>query len=257
MKTALITGTTSGIGKAFAEKFASMGNNIILVSRNEEKLKRQQNDLQCHYHVSVKYIACDLTQANAVDLIFKELNNCQVSVDFLVNNAGFNECGLFTNTDIEQEMKMIDLHIRFITQLTKRILPMMKKNNYGLIVNIGSTGSFIPSPSDAVYSATKAYIMSFSNALYGELKRTGIKITLLCPGATETEFARKANIEHTLLFKFAVMKPDKVVKIAYPKIIKGKRLIIPGMYNKLLVFFSKIMPIDITNKLTLIMMTGR
>lgn len=254
MKTALITGTTSGIGKAFAEKFASMGNNIILVSRNEEKLKRQQNDLQCHYHVSVKYIVCDLTQANAVDLIFKELNNWQVSVDFLINNAGFNECGLFTNTDIEQEMKMIDLHIRFITQLTKRILPMMKKNNYGLIVNIGSTGSFIPSPSDAVYSATKAYIMSFSNALYGELKRTGIKITLLCPGATETEFARKANIEHTLLFKFAVMKPDKVVKIAYPKMIKGKRLIIPGLYNKLLVFFSKVIPINITNKLTLIMM---
>ena len=254
MKTALITGTTSGIGKAFAEKFASMGNNIILVSRNEEKLKRQQNDLQSQYHVAVKYIVCELTQLNAVDLIFERLNNWHVSVDFLVNNAGFNECGLFTNTDMEQEMKMIDLHIRFVTQITKRILPMMKKNNYGRIVNVGSTGSFIPSPSDAVYSATKAYIMSFSNALYGELKKTEIKITSLCPGATETEFARKANIEQTLLFKYAVMKPDKVVKISYPKIIKGKRLIIPGIYNKLLVFFSKIMPIEITNKLTMIMM---
>ena len=170
MKTALITGTTSGIGKAFAEKFASMGNNIILVSRNEEKLKRQQNDLQSQYHVAVKYIACELTQSNAVDLIFERLNNWQVSVDYLVNNAGFNECGLFTNTDMEQEMKMIDLHIRFVTQITKRILPMMKKNNYGRIVNVGSTGSFIPSPSDAVYSATKVYIMSFSNALqiYGD-----------------------------------------------------------------------------------------
>lgn len=178
MKTALITGTTSGIGKAFAEKFASMGNNIILVSRNEEKLKRQQNDLQSHYHVSVKYIACDLTQANAVDLIFKELNH------------------------------------------------------YGRIVNVGSTGSFIPSPSDAVYSATKAYIMSFSNALYGELKRTGIKVTLLCPGATETEFAAKANIQNTMLFKYAVMKPEKVAAIAYPKLMSGKRLVIPGIYNK-------------------------
>lgn len=96
--------------------------------------------------------------------------NWQVSVDFLVNNAGFNECGLFTNTDMEQEMKMIDLHIRFVTQITKPILPIMKKNNYGRIVNVGSTGSFIPSPSDAVYSATKVYIMSFSNALqiYGD-----------------------------------------------------------------------------------------
>lgn len=254
MKTALITGTTSGIGKAFAEKFASMGNNIILVSRNEDALKRQQKDLQSQYHVSVKYIACDLAQANAVDLIMKEIDSWQISVEFLVNNAGFNECGLFNNTDLTQELKMIDLHIRFITQLTKRILPMMEKNNYGHILNVGSTGSFIPSPSDAVYAATKAYIMSFSNALYGEYKKTGVRLTLLCPGATETQFARKANIQHTLLFKFAVMKPDKVVKIAYPKMIKGKRLIIPGLYNKFLVFFSKIMPIGITHRLTLFMM---
>lgn len=195
MKTALITGTTSGIGKAFAEKFADMGNNLILVSRNEEKLKRQQYDLQSQYHVAVKYIACELTQLNAVDLIFERLSNWQVSFDFLVNNAGFNECGLFTNTDMEQEMKMIDLHIRFVTQLTKRILPMMKKNNYGRIVNVGSTGSFIPSPSDAVYSATKAYIMSFSNALYGELKKTDIKITLLCPGQ------RKQNLRQKQIYK--------------------------------------------------------
>ena len=111
MKTALITGTTSGIGKAFAEKFASMGNNIILVSRNEEKLKKQQNDLQSQYYVAVKYIVCELTQLNAVDLIFERLNNWQVSVDFLVNNAGFNECGLFTNTDTNQEMKMIERQI--------------------------------------------------------------------------------------------------------------------------------------------------
>lgn len=254
MKTVLITGTTSGIGKAFAEKFASMGNDIILVSRNEEKLKRQQSDLQNHYHTSVKYIACELTQSNAVDLIFEKLNNWQVSVDFLVNNAGFNECGLFTTTNMEQEMKMIDLHIRFITQLTKRILPMMKKNNYGRIVNVGSTGSFIPSPSDAVYSATKAYVMSFSSALYGELKKTDIKITLLCPGATETEFAAKANIQDTMLFKYAVMKPERLVEIAYPKLMKGKRLVIPGIYNKLLVFFSKILPVGVTNSLTLFMM---
>ena len=195
MKTALITGTTSGIGKAFTEKFASMGNNIILVSRNEEKLKKQQNDLQSKYHVAVKCIVCELTQSNAVDLIFERLSNWQVSVDYLVNNAGFNECGLFTNTDMEQEMKMIDLHIRFVTQITKRILPKMKKNNYGRIVNIGSTGSFIPSPSDAVYSATKAYIMSFSNALYGELKKTDIKITLLCPGQ------RKQNLRQKQIYK--------------------------------------------------------
>ena len=254
MRTALITGTTSGIGKAFAEKFADMGNNIILVARNEEKLKKQQNELQTRNHITVKYIVCDLTQANVVDFIMEKINEWQMTVDFLINNAGFNECGFFTDTDMDKELKMIELHIRFVTQLTKYILVMMKKNNYGHILNVGSTGSFISSPSDAVYSATKSYIMSFSNALYGEFEKTGIKITLLCPGATETEFATKAHIEHTLLFKFAVMKPDKVVKITYPKLMKGKRLVIPGLYNKLLILFSKILPVGITNKLTLLIM---
>jgi hypothetical protein len=256
MENVLITGTTSGFGKAFAEKFASMGYNIILVSRDMQKLKQQQLYLQYQYHVTVNFIAYDLTKEDAADFIIEQIDNWNIPIDFLVNNAGFNEFGLFSQTDISKEIKMIDLHIRFITQLTKHILSIMEKNNYGHILNIGSTGSFIPSPSDAVYSATKAYIMSFSNALYGEYRNTGIKITLLCPGATETEFARKANIEQTLLFKYAVMKPDKVIKIAYPKIIKGKRLIIPGIYNKFLVFFSKIMPIDITNKLTMIMMNS-
>ena len=256
MENVLITGTTSGFGKAFAEKFASMGYNIILVSRDMQKLKQQQLYLQYQYHVTVNFIAYDLTKEDAADFIIEQIDNWNIPIDFLVNNAGFNEFGLFSQTDISKEIKMIDLHIRFITQLTKHILSIMEKNNYGHILNIGSTGSFIPSPSDAVYSATKSYIMSFSNALYGEYKHTGIKITLLCPGATETEFARKANIEQTLLFKYAVMKPDKVIKIAYPKIIKGKRLIIPGIYNKFLVFFSKIMPIDITNKLTMIMMNS-
>lgn len=254
MRTALITGTTSGIGKAFAEKFASMGNTIILVSQDEEKLKQQQKDLQSKFHTDVKYIAYDLTQPDAACFVLDKINDWKMNVDFLINNAGFNECGLFTDTDIDKELKMINLHIRFLTQLTKYLLISMEKNNYGRVLNVGSTGSFIASPSDAVYSATKAYIMSFSNALYGEFKKTGIKITTLCPGATKTEFASKANIEHTMLFKFAVMEPQKVVTIAYPKLMRGKRLIIPGLYNKLLILFSKIMPVCITNKLTLVMM---
>ena len=256
MKTVLITGTTSGIGKAFAEKFADEGYDLILVARNEQKLKQQQAALQENYHVAVKYIVQDLTQESAAGLIMANIDKWKVTIDVLVNNAGFNECGFFVDTRLDRELEMINMHIRFVTELTKRILVHMKENGYGRILNVGSTGSFIPSPTDAVYSATKAYIMSFSNALYGEYRHTGIKITLLCPGATKTEFARKANIEQTLLFKFAVMKPKQVVKIAYPKIVKGKRLIIPGLYNKLLVLCSKIMPLDITNKLTMIMMNN-
>ena len=229
MKTVLITGTTSGIGKAFAEKFAYEGYNLILAARNEQKLKQQQAALQETYHVAVKYIAQDLTQENAAGLIMADIDKWKATIDVLVNNAGFNECGFFTDTSLDRELEMINMHIRFVT------------------------GSFIPSPTDAVYSATKAYIMSFSNALCGELSKTGIKITTLCPGATKTEFAAKANIQNTLLFKIAVMNPEKVVGIAYRKMMKGRRLVIPGIYNKLLVAFSKVMPISLTNRITVFM----
>lgn len=254
MKTALITGTTSGIGKSFAHKLASQGYHIILVARNEEKLKHQQKELQSQYNIPVKYIAYDLTKANAADVIIEKIHNRNLSVDLLINNAGFNECGLFTETDINKELEMLNLHIYFITKLTKNILPDMKHKNYGRILNVGSTGSYIASPSDAVYSATKAYIMSFSNALSGELSHTGVKISTLCPGATRTEFASKAKIENTLLFKLAVMDADQVVNIAYPQLMRGKRVIIPGLYNKLLILFAKIAPVSVTNKITLFMM---
>lgn len=254
MKNALITGTTSGIGKAFAEKFASIGNNIILVSRDKQKLEQQQLFLQNQYHVTVNFIAYDLTKEDAVNFIMEQIEQWGISVHILINNAGFNECGFFKSTNLKIEVEMINLHIRFVTQLTKCILTGMDKNGYGQILNVGSTGSFIPSPTDAVYSATKAYIISFSNALCGECRKTGIRVSTLCSGATRTEFASKANIENTLLFKLAVMKPEKVVEIAYPKLMKGKRIIVPGLYNKFLVFCSKVIPVNIMNRMTMYMM---
>lgn len=254
MKTVLITGTTSGIGKAFAEKFAGEGYGLILVARDEQKLRLQQVSLQNAYHVDVRYISQDLAQENAVSRIMENIEKWKVTVEVLINNAGFNECGFFVDTSLSRELEMINLHIRFVTELTKRILVHMKESGYGRILNVGSTGSFIPSPTDAVYSATKAYIMSFSNALCGELGSAGIKVTTLCPGATQTEFASKANIQNTLLFKIAVMKPERVAEIAYRKMMKGRRLVIPGVYNKLLVAFSKVMPISMTNKITILMM---
>lgn len=257
MSSVLITGTTSGIGKAFAEKFASKGHSLILVSRNEDKLQVQKDYLQTQFNVSVKTIACDLSTESAVTEIQNKLNEWQIAVDVLINNAGFNECGEFVNTDLAKELEMINLHISFATKLVKSLLPNMLKNHYGRILNVGSTGSFIASPTDAVYSATKAYILSFSNALCGELAKTGVKVTTLCPGATRTEFAQKANIQNSLLFKFAVMKPEKVVKIAYPKLMKGKRLVIPGAYNKAMVLCSKIFPVCLLNKITISMMRNR
>ena len=127
MKTVLITGTTSGIGKAFAEKFADEGYDLILVARNEQKLKQQQAALQENYHVAVKYIVQDLTQESAAGLIMADIDKWKVTIDVLVNNAGFNECGFFVDTSLDRELEMINMHIRFVTELTKRILVHMKE----------------------------------------------------------------------------------------------------------------------------------
>ena len=247
MDTVLITGTTSGIGKAFAEKFASRGNNIILVSRNRDKLQQQQIDLQSRYQISVDYIPCDLAEVDAVDMIMEKIHSWGLSVDVLVNNAGFNEAGGFTNTSLLKELDMIQVHIKALTALTKLFLPGMIKRGYGHILNIGSTGSYMPCPYDAVYAATKAYVLSFSNGLYQELKGTGVTIPCLCPGATQTLFAEKANINNTLLFKLFVMQPEVVAAIGYNNLQKGKRVATAGLYNKLVVFSAKLLPVSMIN----------
>lgn len=232
MDTVLITGTTSGIGKAFVEKFASMGNNIILVSRNRDKLQQQQIDLQSRYQISVEYISCDLAEVDAVDMIMEKIQSWGLSIDVLVNNAGFNEAGCFTNTNLSKELDMIKVHIKVLTALTKLFLPGMIERGYGRILNIGSTGSYMPCPNDVVYAATKAYVLSFSNGLYQELKGSGVTVTCLCPGATQTLFAEKANISNTLLFKLFVMQPEAVATIGYSNLQKGRRVTPTGLYNK-------------------------
>lgn len=247
MDTVLITGTTSGIGKAFAEKFAGMGNNLILVSKNRDKLRRQQADLQSRYPVSVQYIPCDLAQADAADAIMNKISGWGLSVDILINNAGFNEAGRFVNTDLSKELDMIQVHIKALTSLTKLLLPGMIKRRYGRILNVGSTGSYMPCPNDAVYAATKAYVLSFSCGLYQELKGTGVTVTCLCPGATQTLFAEKANINNTLLFKLFVMQPEIVAAIGCNSLQKGKRVVTAGLYNKLLILSAKLLPVSITN----------
>ena len=245
--TVLITGTTSGIGAAFAEKFARERNNLVLVSRNKAKLQRQQTELQSRYQVSVEYISCDLAEDGAIELIADKARELGLSVDVLINNAGFNEAGYFTDTRLSEELDMIQVHIKVLTALTKLFLPGMIERGYGRILNVGSTGAYMPCPCDTVYAATKAYVLSFSNGLYQELKGTGVTVTCLCPGATKTLFAGKANIENTLLFKLFVMQPEDVASIGYKSLMKGKRTTTAGLYNKLLVFFSKLLPVSVIN----------
>ena len=256
-KVALITGTTSGIGYALCEKFASEKSDIILVSRNIEQLTRQQEYLQRYFGVKTWAIQQDLALQDAAQNVYEKLCDLKLNVDYLVHNAGFNESGRFIETDIEKEKGMIQLHIVFVTELTKLILPDMVARKTGKILIIGSTGSYVPCAMDAVYAATKAYNLFFSKAIRAELKGTGVTVTTLCPGATDTNFAEKAGMKETLLFRLFVMKPKKVAHAGYKSMMKGKASHIPGLYNKLMVISSKIFPAAFIDYLTMIMLTKR
>lgn len=256
-RTALVTGSTSGIGKAFADKLAAIGYDLILVSKNKDKLNKQAQDLKENYPIQTSIIDCDLTQADSAQFVYERVLKLDKSVDLLINNAGFNECGSFLETNAYKEIDMIHLHIIFTTQMMKLFLPTMVKNNYGRILNVGSTGSYIPCPYDSVYSATKAYILHISKALNAEFKNTGVSITTLCPGSTKTEFAYKANMEHTLLFKAFVMSADKVANIGFNALIKRKEVVIAGVYNKSLVVFSFLLPNKFVNYLSKKMLKNR
>ena len=254
-KIALITGTTSGIGYALCEKFASEKINLVLVSRNYENLIKQQEYLQQNYEIKAWIINQDLVLPEAAQIVYAKVREMGLDIDYLVNNAGFNEAGKFLDTDISKEINMIQLHITFVTELTKLFLSDMAKRKSGKVLLIGSTGSFIPCPMDAVYAATKAYTLFFSKAIMAEMKGTGVTITTICPGATQTNFALKAGIQDTLLFKMFVMKPEKVANAGYKSMMRGRTKHIPGLYSKLLVISSKIVPASIINFLTMVMLS--
>lgn len=249
-KTALITGSTSGIGKAFAEKLAQEKFDLILVSRNAEKLTGQSVELSHKYGVQVFNIAADLGKPGAANTVFESVRSLGLSVQILINNAGFNEYGPFQKTNLEKEKEMVNLHVIFTTEMMKLFIPNMVDDGYGRILNIGSTGSFITCPYDSVYAATKAYILHVSKGINAELKGTGVSITTLCPGSTKTEFASKAGMENTLLFKLFVMRPEAVANIGYKALMCGKVSVVAGLYNKLLVISSKLIPATIINSIT-------
>ena len=249
-KYALITGTTSGIGKALAEKFAQEKINLVLVSRDMQKLSRQADLLSKQYGIKTHVIAADLKETGAALMVYKQVKEMGIEIQYLVNNAGFNESGPFLETGLTNEIDMIKIHAICTTEMMKLFVPDMVKNEYGRVLNLGSTASYMACPNSAVYGAAKAYILSVSKAIGAELKGTGVTITALCPGATNTEFARKAGMEGTLLFRIFVMEPKFVASIGYKALMRGKAYVIPGAYNKLLVFLTKLSPLFILNPMT-------
>lgn len=252
---ALITGASSGIGYELAKLFAKDKHNIILIARREDRLKQLSRDLENDYKIKTLVIPKDLSQSQSAQEIYDILKQDDITIEYLINNAGFIVYGRFSDTNWSDDHKMIQLHMVTLTHLTKLFLPDMLIRKNGKILNIGSTGSFVPGPLNAVYCATKNYILSLSEAIAEELNGTGVTVTALCPGGTKTEFAEKANIKNSSVYFFEVMEANRVARIGYKALMKGKRMVIPGKLNKIQIFLIRFTPRILVSKLVKFMIS--
>ena len=241
-KTALITGASSGIGYELTRLFARDGCDLVLVARDAARLTQIAEELRRDFKVSAIAMPKDLAQVTAAEELVRDLQHQGVEVDILVNNAGFNVYGPFWETDARREIQMLQLHVVTLTHLTKLVLPGMVRRRDGRILNMGSTGSFAPGPNDAVYCASKAYVLSFSEALAEELRGTGVTVTALCPGATATAFAAHAQMTDIALFQGRVLTATQVAEAGYRALLRGRRLVVVGLANKLMVVALRFTP---------------
>lgn len=246
---ALITGASSGIGWELAKIHASLGGDLILVARREDRLQKLKNKLEEEYDAKVVVLSEDLTQSNASQRIYDYVEKNKLQVDILVNNAGFGGHGKFFERDFEIDKKMIQLNIIALTELTRLFLPKMVERNKGKILNVSSTAGFIPGPLQAVYFATKAYVNSFSQAIAYEVRKTNVTITTLCPGPVSTEFGKVADLEGTNLIKGA-KSAYSVAMCGYKAMLKGRLIVINEWKLKIMLFFTKFTPKKISMSIT-------
>src|SRR5437667_3383370 len=229
---AVITGGASGIGLELAKLFARDGHDVVLVARSADKLKQLAAELGTAHSIRATVIPADLADPAAPEEIFRTLRAADLELDVLVNNAGFGVTGPFLATDAATELRMIQVNVTALTHLTKLFLPAILGRSAGRILNVVSTAGFQPGPLMAVYYATKAYVISFSDALADELKGSGVTVTCLCPGATDTGFQKRAATEKSLLFKrLKPMDAATVARDGYRAMISGKTLAISGFRN--------------------------
>lgn len=241
-KTALVTGASSGIGWELAKLFADTNHSLILVARNEPKLDSLRQQLIDQHQVHVDVIQADLAQIDAAKKLLQELDSRQLIVDVLVNNAGFGELGKFQDIDVERQLNMVRLNVVTLMHLTHLVLPEMLKRKSGGILNVASTAAFQPGPNMAVYYATKAFVLSFSEALHEELLGTGIHVSCLAPGPTETGFAADSGMEGSQLFKSNVMDAGVVARAGFEGLNNNDAIVIPGLKNKLGAFLTRLVP---------------
>jgi len=249
-KTALITGASNGIGLELAKVHASKGDNLILVARNIQKLNDLKLELEKQYGISVYNIEKDLSIVNAAQEVYNDIKQKGLSVDYLINNAGFGDFGLFHLSDWKKTEQMIALNITALTQFTRLYLSDMVKTGQGKIMNVASTAAFQPGPTMAVYFATKSYVLHFTEAISNEIEGTGVTITALCPGATESGFMDAASLQESKLFKGKKLPTSKEVAIfGYDQMMKGKVVAIHGLMNYIMANSSRFTPRSVVLKI--------
>lgn len=229
MPKALITGASSGIGLELARIFARERYDVVLVARSEERLKDIAAELRAAHNIAVEVIVKDLSTAEAASEIHRQAGR----VDVLVNNAGFGLYGKFTDFPLADDLNLMHLNMDAVVALTRLFLPAMIDARSGRILNVASTAAFQPGPLMALYYASKAFVLYFSEAIANELQGTGVTVTVLCPGPTETGFQARAEVENIRLNRMGMMSPKAVAEAGYRGLMTGKTIVIPGFKNKL------------------------
>jgi len=241
-ETVLITGASAGIGLELARLFAADGSDVVIVARRVDRLNELADELRSRFKSNVIAIPADLTEKEARTRLFDGLRRDGVQVDVLVNNAGFGAHGAIVDLPVERQLEMIELNVAALVHLTCLFLPGMKERGRGGILNVGSTAAFQPGPFMAVYYATKAFVLHFTEALATELRGSPIIVTCLAPGPTHTEFASTAELERTRLFSSGVMDVQTVARAGYRGFRQNKAIVIPGLKNKALAFAVRLVP---------------
>ena len=248
MKTALITGASSGIGETFARELASKKTNLVLVARSQDKLEKLATELRSKYQVQVAIIVQDLTEVAAGQAVFDQVQGKDLIVDLLINNAGFGDYGTFGDRLLSKQMAMVQLNISAVVELTGLFLPQMQQRGSGAIINISSIAGFQPIPYMSVYAATKAFVLSFSEALWAENKDLGVKILAVCPGPTESEFYIHADFPDSAsgLDGMTMATAEKVVQETFKALEKGQSNVVPGGFaNQIIVNLPRLVPRDL------------
>lgn len=248
-ETVLITGASSGIGRELARCFAREGSDCVLLARSEDALHDLADTLEVTFAIDAHVLPTDLSVPASAEQIDTELHTRGLSIDVLVNNAGFGGRGPFAELDTQRQVDMIQVNVTTLTHLTHLLLPHMLERDRGGVLNVASTAGFQPGPNMSVYYATKAYVLSFSEGLTEEVTDSGVTVTCLAPGPTRTSFVDEAEMEDSTLFQWSVpMRPEAVARTGYEGFRAGRALVVPGWSNKLSAFAVRFTPRSLARK---------